>query len=677
MDLSTRLSYLFGTEEYVSKRRQLVLLRENVINHEARGLNVNFICSGSLGEGVAYPKSDDDMMMSLNNCRVVLTYREASLARDVLMVPSECSSGYCRLLDVKGSYSDHFIHSIDGMLFVSSLLWKQCFAGEGQYIHGPCLSGTIGYIEFDFALCFHCHSWPDIANNWVMRNRLYEWPSCEMIQNIIHNGCHVVPIGDPDSPNGDHEWRISFSVAERILMHSFNHAQFLVYNLLRLTLKRVIEKTFPGVLCSYFMKTTLFYTSENTSMELWRLENLETYFRACLSVLYDYVDHVYCPNYFIPEYNMIKRKINQTNRHQMLDLLRTVYAIGIVGILNLSGELSCLHDRLSASIMEYKLHREFICSGDHLRKVLLDMEILFFMIPHGNIEWCAFNLYELWGLLKCNYDNPSIIPSDELRYIIWNEGINLYCLKIMDFILSSSKMNTSKHNYRIIRILEALLRIGFRTNVTTGKLTMATYMYMVGKTSSALFVIRQLLSEYPPYVIDVFADGLKAQAYIDVMCGRGFTMNYKVQHAYAPGYSLRRNCLNAFPSPLKMWITIMDRINLDPLTCAYVLENLCHFQNQKKISFMKSLRCLVNHMGSLKLTSDIVDTRMCVGIIKCVQGDNQSACRWLGSVYFLWDTAPPPFNDALSRSALTYIACLLNKKFKSVQSILQNNLNMF
>ncbi|KAK3093067.1 hypothetical protein FSP39_010664 [Pinctada imbricata] len=494
MDISARLSYLFGTEQYVDLRRQLVLLRETLKNYVYREHNLHIIYSGSLGEGVAYPESDDDLMFSLMNYRVMKTYREDTRARDFLMVPSEFSPGYCRLLDVKGSYPDYFISTIHEMPFVSSTLWKQDFTNEGEHIHGPCQSQTFGTVEYDFAYCIPCCTWPDIANDWVIRERSNGWPSCELIQNIIHNGCHVVPIGDADSPYADHEWRISFSVAERTLMHSFNHTQFLVYNLLRLTSKRVIGQTFPEVLCSYFMKTTLFYTAENTSKQMWQVHNLETCFKTCISVLYDYVDHIYCPNYFIPEYNMIKRKINQSNRRQILDMLRTLHETGIVGIIHLSGESSCLYASLSETIMEHKLDIEFMFSY-HLLYGLAGIDFFFNILPHEHTACDMLNLYEYQSVLMCN---PTILESD-LKYIIWNKGINSCCLKLMDQLFTSSEMN--QQDYQLYKTLEALMRICYRGDVTTGKLTMATHLYMVGKTDSALYVIRQLLSEYPPYVL--------------------------------------------------------------------------------------------------------------------------------------------------------------------------------
>ncbi|KAK3092273.1 hypothetical protein FSP39_000584 [Pinctada imbricata] len=561
MDLSSRLSYLFGTEEYVGMRRQLVLLRENFMTHLHRieKRNLYDICSGSLGEGVAYPTSDDDLMSCETDQRVVKTYREAIQRGNVLIVLSEYSPGYCLLLDVKGVYQDTHIQIINEMPFLSSSLFKQFFLRgfeQSAHIHGPCISRIIGSAEEDFGRCISCSSWPDVATDWLTRNRSYNWPSSEISHNIVQKGCHVVPVGDPDSPYCDHEWRISFSVAERILMHSFNHAQFLVYNLLRLTLKRIIDKSFLGVLCSYFMKTTLFYTSENTPLEIWQESNLESCFKTCLSVLYDYVDHKYCPNYFIPEYNMIKRKINHTNRHGMLDIIRYIHNIGIVGILHLSGESHCLDDTLSATVMECKLDREFMFS-DHLNKTFVDIERFVLSLPHEAVvsyEVCLSTFLRL--LSECT--------QNKLINMVWCIGINSFCLRTMNYLFT--RPGSSKHKYRLYKKLKPLLAIGFRGDVTTGKLTMASYMYMNGKTESALYVIQKLLSEYPPYAIDDSGDDLKRRTYIDVMCGRGYSIDYKARRAFVPYYSIESRCLNAFPHALKILLSIGNSSHIDPLT---------------------------------------------------------------------------------------------------------------
>ncbi|KAK3092401.1 hypothetical protein FSP39_002354 [Pinctada imbricata] len=437
-------------------------------------------------------------------------------------------------------------------------------------------------------------------------------------------------------------------------MHSLNHTQFLVYNLLRLTLKRIIDKSFRGVLCSYFMKTTLFYSSENTPLELWRESNLDSCFKVCLSVLYDYVDNINCPNHFIPEYNMIKRKINHRNRHGMLDIIRFIHNIGILEILHLSGESHCLDDTLSATYMEYKLDREFMFSY-HFDSAIISIQEFFLSLPHEAVVSytdCLSTFFRM--LFECT--------QNELTNMMCYRGINSYCLRMMYSLFTLPKNN--KHKYRLYKTLKPMLTIGFMADVTTGKLTMATYMYMVGKTESALYVIQRLLSEYPPYAIDKSGDELKRRTYIDVMCGRGYNIDYKARRCHVPFYSLESRCLNAFPFPLRFFISIMDRYFIDPLSYTFVLQSLCYVQLRDESLLRKSTKCLVNHIDDMKNDIDIADARMCMGIIKYVQGDKQSVCRWMGSAYIIADELDPPYNKRYSSSVLTCMSCLLNKHFR-------------
>ncbi|KAK3083409.1 hypothetical protein FSP39_021849 [Pinctada imbricata] len=652
MDLCDRLSFLFGTEEYVSLRRDLVLLREELNSYKFRDVRRRFICSGSLGEGVAYPRSDDDVMMYNTNTRVVKSYREATQRYDLLMVPSESSPGYCLLLDVNQSYPVNIIHVINEMPFLSSSLWKQYDLQEGESIHGPCRSQIVCDYEYDRAECIYFPSWPDIANNWILRNRIQSWPSHDIMRNIIMQGCHVVPIGDQSSFYHEHEWRISFSMAERTLMHSLNHVQFLTYNLLRLCLKRIIAKGSPDVLCSYFMKTTLFYTAENTPSQLWQVENIDTCFKTCLSVLYDYVYHIYCPNFFIPEYNMMKRKVNHTNRQPLLDIIRSLHDIGIVGTIHLCGESGCLDERISFSSIESNLDFEFVNSA--LFNLILSS--LLHIISTTDIYGVLFKLFRL--LQSYN--------ACETANIMFRYSIIFCCQQLIDRLLIQLRIN--KRNYRLHKRIETLLRIGYRVDVTTGKLTAATYMYLIGKTESALSHIRRLLSEYPPYALACRSNNDTLVAYMDVMCSRGYTIGYKVRQAYALRHRLIENVLNALPQPLRILIsTFPDNISvpLEPLSYTYVLESLCYIRLQNFALLKKSTRCLVDRLDDLTDNYYIVFTRMYIGIIKYEQNDDQSACRWFGSAYIIANTLPPVFCKPSSDSIMTYLACLLNRRFRT------------
>ncbi|KAK3100094.1 hypothetical protein FSP39_014649 [Pinctada imbricata] len=429
MSIYITLTYLFGTELILNLRRQLVLLRERLKSYGND--NLHYICSGSLGEGVAYPPSDDDLMVYRTGRRVVSKPQEGTQDGDVVMARINGSPGYCLLLDIRNCYPQNVQCDSDGIPFVSSSLWKEHInpPREDCYIHGPCHTFAVGDDEYDVASVIPCSFWPDIACDWISRKRSHGWPSHDTIQDIVRDKCHVVPIGDPDSPLQQHAWRISFSVAERTLMHSLNHVQFLTYNLLRLTLKRIIDKKFPGIICSYFMKTTLFYTIEKTSAQLWTAHNLEACFKVCLSTLYDFIDNINCPNYFIPEYNMIKRKVNRTNRQELLDTIRNIHSTDTESILSICGEPSnmYLEERLSLQIMEWRFDRE-IYDSVHVVKLT---SVIYDVITETTVSSMCKFVHFLLG--KGTFS----------RYVV--SGILLQrlvvccCLKLMDTFVRLAK----------------------------------------------------------------------------------------------------------------------------------------------------------------------------------------------------------------------------------------------
>ena len=89
----------------------------------------------------------------------------------------------------------------------------------------------------------HCKFWPDIASKWVTRKRQYGWPTSSDITTIVAFGCHLVPIGYPHSDMKLMEWRLSFSIAERTLVWSFNHVQMQCYAVMKIILKEYIKKS--------------------------------------------------------------------------------------------------------------------------------------------------------------------------------------------------------------------------------------------------------------------------------------------------------------------------------------------------------------------------------------------------------------------------------------------------
>ena len=123
-------------------------------------------------------------------------------------------------------------------------------------------------------------------------------------------GCHLVAKAHGSHPEDDSEWRFSFSKAETTMCQSFTPNQLYVYHLLRLIKKDLLqrcgtrEESWNGV-STYTFKTLMLWACEEKSDEFWRFERLSKSISELLLILVGWLIERRCPNYFIPENNMM------------------------------------------------------------------------------------------------------------------------------------------------------------------------------------------------------------------------------------------------------------------------------------------------------------------------------------------------------------------------------------
>ena len=158
----------------------------------------------------------------------------------------------------------------------------------------------------------HCSFWPDVASEWKTRQREFAWPSPHDIKTIVEFGFHLVPVGHPQSDTNMMEWRMSFYVAERTLVLSFNHIQMQCYAVMKLILKEFINPHCSPpclVLCSFFIKTFLFWEYEETDSSYWCKENFRECVMRLLSKFCECLKLRSLSHYFIPSFNLLSVKM--------------------------------------------------------------------------------------------------------------------------------------------------------------------------------------------------------------------------------------------------------------------------------------------------------------------------------------------------------------------------------
>ena len=149
-----------------------------------------------------------------------------------------------------------------------------------------------------------------------------QWPKKATQEEIREGGrCFLVATGHPSSEQRHLEWRMSFSDLERRLARSLNHLQRKIYMTVNVIQKCYLKQ--PKVLCTYHIKTTMFWELEESVESDWTEENILPRTLSVLDRLQRYMEQHNLPSYFMPDNNLISRA-DAEDVSQVLAALRQV-----------------------------------------------------------------------------------------------------------------------------------------------------------------------------------------------------------------------------------------------------------------------------------------------------------------------------------------------------------------
>ena len=355
--LDAMLNSIIGPEVIINIRRTTTNLRDDISKKEGDLLNSMYVpCySGSKAEGLRFTSSDDDWMFILRKIKVIpsdsytTVYDRNTI---LLLMETEMTKPGFALLKLIGDSPYRAVRRLSEYilngLYLSCKHWREFHTAKSEFTHGPCASAVIGKREYDIAFCLRCDIWPANAHDCISRLHQSAWPSHDTILSIVKDGVLFVPIGAKQSIFENIEWRMSFSLAEKKLIHAMNHTQFLCYGLLKIFLKEAIDVNpdVKGLLCSYFLKTALFWEITASSNQ-WNPSTLLSCFWNCFRRLLCWVSCSYCPNFFVPQNNMFGGKIEGRNRDKLVQYLRILYFEGYTCLLRCQS----LSQNISLTIM--------------------------------------------------------------------------------------------------------------------------------------------------------------------------------------------------------------------------------------------------------------------------------------------------------------------------------------
>jgi hypothetical protein len=609
-----------GSEMDIRIRQNIFLITDKIYNKVTP--NIIRVSSGSLAEGLDLPGSDMDIMLVLQCVQIIqnVQYMNRSARGTTLLMEDDMEfPGFSRLKLI--AESDHeytftspecFVETING-LFLSNISFIsftrkviQVNNNSKNFVHGPCLSNEIETV--DLAFCFHLHTWPRQAEQWIYRHKHGQWPTNILINEIVNYGCILVPIGPKEIDNNELLWRISFSVAEKQLSHSMNYTQILCYALLKLSLKNIINRNdkVKGLLCSYFMKTAVFWLSEEIFTNTFKLQNLLHCYFLCLDKIIAWVKCCYCPNYFIPEHNMFRGKLNRANSWLLINVL----------------------ERLRNGEREALTVNTLFNSETVLHASCVKLEMFWYTtIKYISILEIETGYTLLSFIKSLAMSHSSSILSGICKY---------YYAMISQNIVQKLPFPTTNIRYaHVIQRYHKHLHDGTKSDAVTGWLLYASFYYALGQYNTTLKIIDHVLSRCTPDMImlnksNYTTDDIKH--YIqNVGCSK-ITLNEKMRLAtiYTVEYFKQSTLI---PHELRPEVQ-NGLFRVPPVVMSHCLRFLCYHHLYSIANRQQSFRDLyltikeMYYIGNRTLSNSLTMLGVCYEIV----GDK-------GSAYCCYDSA--------------------------------------
>lgn len=429
--MALSLRSIVGHIDLITKRRHIVDTYNKAYKElEFKGYKMSSTICGSVGEGFRLEHSDFDVRHEIEFLRVIWNLEQVFCCnifetRILIFDYSESPPGYGRMI------SDLFQQE----LLSSTKLRYELASFLSLHEHGPCVSGSIEYMNYDRTIALISDFWPPPAADFVQRYPS-SWPNAQTRNEIIKNGCYFVPIGSKLGKLNDVEWRISFADAEKKLIYSLNYCEFLLYGLLKLFLTEVINKNTKEedkLLCSYHMKTALFWVLQQSTHRECCPENMMQYFWDCFKLILKWVYDGVCPNFFIPQDNMFLTKIYGCAQIRLFEKLHQMYENDLLKqILSLENRNTTLY---------FRIPKSFVC----ITSIYKDIEA-YDLTSYLDAKNCVHRLKICKNLLKLRSSQSQRLVLQRLTVKTFN-----HCVFIR---LSSNTKKTDKFAFRALELAE-------------------------------------------------------------------------------------------------------------------------------------------------------------------------------------------------------------------------------
>ncbi|XP_052721361.1 uncharacterized protein LOC128192602 [Crassostrea angulata] len=402
-----------------------------------------------------------------------------------------------------------------------------------------------------------------------------------------------------------------------------NHCQFLTYGLLKIFLKEVVNQQSEDtnkLLCSYHMKTTIFWAIQQNTLPYWCPQNLLASFWICFKLLLKWVYEGICPNFFIPQNNLFLTKVHGPTQNRLFLQLHELYNKGLACLLQSSSIRSHIIDVLYNP-------RLSICTDESMMVSEIDYDV---ELVIGSGEAQAFSLSRCHAT-KMIHVIEQIIESPMTHYqAVLFQAYTTSVLQRTSFVLQNMYTNTcvNKHMYIAAKLSCHMLKSTAKFGLVSDMLYIAMYYYKTLRYREALSVIEMTKVKLAqPYLM--YEEHVDRERYTEAVGGKSWST--KIRKAVTSNISLdNKICYisELIPEQLSASQKRKTALEIPPFVMLHFLGFLCyrHIDSTLSQTALNELQVLVHHDQGLYLKEVYRDISWeILGICQQITGNLQAA----------------------------------------------------